>query len=341
MAVEDRQYANITFVSPYSGSATLEVAFTSSSLAIVGISGSIDGANITGLSNFNGANNEFYAFGERPFAGVIREHYYLHDSGLSFEAGGLSYNIRNPSNSFGGEFLSGTNFITSSSNPSPVPVQVSAGRDVPVVICFVTGTLIRTNRGEVAVEDLSVGDMAVTASGALRPITWVGRREIAAEAGPLRFEQQPVRIRAGAFGRGRPTRDLSLSPGHPVLVGAEADGEGGVLVPLMCLINGTTITREPVEAVTYWHVELDAHDILLAEGLPAESYIDGGARAFFVEGSDHALHNPDFVAPGWDARCRPVAIDGPVVEAERRRLDAVFADTLAAQCGWEASAAWA
>jgi Hint domain len=208
-------------------------------------------------------------------------------------------------------------------------------------VCFTTGTLIRTSRGEVAVEDLQVGDLAVTASGTLRPITWIGHREMTAAGAALPFHQQPVRVRAGAFGQGLPARDLSLSPGHPVLVGADAGNEGGVLVPVMCLINGTTITREPRAGVTYWHVELDAHDILLAEGLPAESYIDGGDRAFFVEGSDHALHNPDFVPAGWDARCRPVAVDGPLVEAERLRLDAVFAGSLSEQCAWDAASAWA
>ncbi|MER2249669.1 Hint domain-containing protein, partial [Methylorubrum podarium] len=180
------------------------------------------------------------------------------------------------------------------------------------------------------------GDLAVTASGTLRPITWIGHRAMTAAGAALPFHLQPVRVRAGAFGQGLPARDLSLSPGHPVLVGAEADNEGGVLVPIMCLINGTTITREPLASVTYWHVELDAHDILLAEGLPAESYIDGGDRAFF-EGSDHAIHNPDFVPVGWNARCRPVAFDGPVVEAERLRLDAVFAASLSEQCDWQAT----
>ncbi|HJE25718.1 MAG TPA: Hint domain-containing protein, partial [Methylorubrum populi] len=93
--------------------------------------------------------------------------------------------------------------------------------------------------------------------------------------------------------------------------------------------------------VTYWHVELDAHDILLAEGLPAESYIDGGDRAFFAEASDHALYNPDFVPAGWNGRCRPVAVEGSVVEAERLRLDAVFAGSLSAQCDWDAESTWA
>nr|WP_245291234.1 Hint domain-containing protein [Methylobacterium aquaticum] len=205
----------------------------------------------------------------------------------------------------------------------------------PVAVCFVIGTLIRTVRGEVAVETLQVGDEAVTVSGALRPITWIGHRDLDGAGKALPRDQQPIRIRAGAFGPGLPARDLSLSPGHPVLVGADADGMGGHLVPAMCLINGTSIAREPVASVTYWHVELDAHDILLAEGLPAESYLDWGDRPFFTEGSDHALHNPDFVVPGLSARCRPVAVDGPVVEAERARLSGVFAAALGEACAWD------
>ncbi|SOR26786.1 conserved protein of unknown function [Methylorubrum extorquens] len=201
-------------------------------------------------------------------------------------------------------------------------------------VCFTTGTLIRTARGEVAVEDLIVGDLAVTASGLLRPITWIGNRTLGAKGDALPHNEQPIRIRAGAFGPRLPARDLRLSHGHPVLIGDDANGEGGVLVPVMCLINGTTITREPVASVTYWHVELDSHDILLAEDLPAESYIDGGDRSFFTEASDHALHNPDFVPTAWDARCRPVVVDGPLVDAERMRLDAVFAGLLSEQCGW-------
>lgn len=214
------------------------------------------------------------------------------------------------------------------------------GGDYVVPVCFTTGTLIRTARGEIAVEALQVGDMAVTASGALRPITWIGHRELGGAGKALSDDQRPVRVRADAFGPGLPARDLRLSPGHPVLVGADADGEGGVLVPIMCLINGTSIARLAAPRVTYWHVELDAHDILLAEGLPAESYLDGGNRLFFTEGSDHALHNPDFVPPGWNGRCRPVAVDGPLVEAERTRLGAVFAAELTGHCGWVAPESW-
>ncbi|MCP1547314.1 MULTISPECIES: Hint domain-containing protein [Methylorubrum] len=201
-------------------------------------------------------------------------------------------------------------------------------------LCFVSSTRILTTRGAIAVEDLQIGDTAVTASGRHRPITWIGQRQLGSDSRPMPADQAPVQIRAGAFGPGLPARDLFLSPGHPVLVGADADGQGGVLVPVMCLINGTSIARTDATSVVYWHVELDAHDILLAEGLPAESFLDFGCRPFFEGASDHALHNPDFVPPGLAGRCRPVAVDGPLVKAERARLDALFVQALTDHCAW-------
>ena len=93
----------------------------------------------------------------------------------------------------------------------------------------------------------------------------------------------------------------------------------------------------PVATVTYRHVELDRHDLLLAEGLPAERYLNFNNRPFFEDGASHALTNPDFVPSGLSERCLPAAVKGPIVEAERRRLDAVFATGLAAACGWPTS----
>ncbi|GJE26035.1 Hint domain-containing protein [Methylobacterium organophilum] len=206
------------------------------------------------------------------------------------------------------------------------------------VLCFVGGTAIRTARGAVAVEDLRVGDRAVTASGALRRVTWIGHRTIHCRMQVVPSESWPVRIRRDAFGPGLPVKDLFLSPGHPVLVGQDADGEGGVLVPVMSLINGTTIARTRRDRVTYWHVALEEHDILLAEGLPAESFFDLGQRAWFTGHEEGGLLDPDMALVGG-SRCRPVAVDGPLVEAERRRLDAVFAESLAAHCGWPSEGA--
>lgn len=201
-----------------------------------------------------------------------------------------------------------------------VPLVASA-----VTVCFAAGTRIRTARGEITVENLRIGDRAMTASGAYRPITWIGHRNVACSKLAAPHESWPVRVRAGAFGGDLPERDLFLSPGHPVLVGDH-------LVPIMCLINGTSVARSPCDQVTYWHVELDRHDILLAEGLPAESFLDYGNRGWFGGGA--VLLDPDYVAPGLAGRCRPVTVDGPVVGAERRRLDTVFAMGLVTSCDW-------
>ncbi len=77
-----------------------------------------------------------------------------------------------------------------------------------------------------------------------------------------------------------------LSPDHAVFV-------DDVLVPVRHLINGSTIVQEPVAEVTYYHVELATHDVILAEGLPCESYLDTGNRAVFVNGGAETLHGED------------------------------------------------
>ena len=198
-------------------------------------------------------------------------------------------------------------------------------------VCFVTGTLIETARGDVAVQDLRRGDVAMTSEGALKTIKWIGCREIRCADENMPWETWPVRVGAGAFGNETPRRDLFLSPGHPVLV---TSGSTEVLVPIMCLINGTTIERTAGETVTYWHIELEEHDILLAEGLPAESFFDFGNRAWFSEGERQALANPDFIVPEANGRCRPVVVDGPIVDAERMRLDRLFEARLRQHCDW-------
>ncbi len=77
-----------------------------------------------------------------------------------------------------------------------------------------------------------------------------------------------------------------------------------------------------VAEVEYHHIELDCHDVVLAEGLPAESYLDTGGRAGFAGGAVIALY-PDFAARTWETRgCAPLVLRGPVLEAVRARLDA-------------------
>ena len=84
----------------------------------------------------------------------------------------------------------------------------------------------------------------------------------------------PVRVSAGAFGDAQPGRDLLLSPDHAVFL-------DGALIPIRYLINGRTVVQEFAAEVSYYHVELPEHSVILAEGLPCESYLETGNRAAF------------------------------------------------------------
>jgi hypothetical protein len=159
------------------------------------------------------------------------------------------------------------------------------GPDTDITVaCFRAGARILTGAGEVPVEALRPGDV-ICSRRTLVPVTWVGSRRVPGAA--------PVRVAAAAFGAGRPHRTLWLSPDHAVLL-------DGILVPVRHLINGSTVVQEPVDEVTYYHVELAAHDVILAEGLPCESYLDTGNRAAFA--ADRQLGGGGVRAPGHSGR---------------------------------------
>jgi hypothetical protein len=180
--------------------------------------------------------------------------------------------------------------------------------------CFAAGTRIATARGAVAVESLAVGDVVRTHFAGAAPVIWIGHRRVDCRRHPKPAEVWPVRVAAGAFGDGQPARDLDLSPDHAVYV-------DGALVPIRYLVNGATIAQQPRDSVHYFHVELAAHDVLLAEGLPCESYLDTGNRAAFANGGGVAQMQPDFALVAWATKsCAPLVLDGPAVTAARSRL---------------------
>ncbi len=180
--------------------------------------------------------------------------------------------------------------------------------------CFPTGTRIMTPDGAVPVESLSVGQTVTTLLRGEAPIVWIGMRDVDCEAHPQPEKVWLVHIDTGAFGPGLPARDLRLSPDHAVFV-------EGVLMPIRVLINGGSIRQIPVRRVTYHHIELAEHDVVLAESLPAESFLDTGNRAAFLNGGRVVQMHPDFSALTWDARaCAPLEVTGPRVNAVRERL---------------------
>jgi hypothetical protein len=220
---------------------------------------------------------------------------------------GNAYLIISDSNILNNAGLSGnlpSNLTFSDTGPLPLGITV--------VPCFAQGTRLRTPSGWAPVEALAVGDSVQTLRGGARPVRWIGQRRIDAGRHPGRLS--PVRVRAHAFGPGRPLRDLLLSPDHALFV-------DDVLIPVHALVNGRSIVQTGIERVTYYHVELESHDVVLAEDLPAESFLDTGNRGAFAGRVMHL--QPDFAAAVWDAAgYAPLVITGPRVDAVRARLEA-------------------
>jgi hypothetical protein len=190
--------------------------------------------------------------------------------------------------------------------------------------CFLSGTMIATPDGERAIETLKAGDLVLTADGVAKPVRWLGHTVVSGVFGD-RSRVVPVRIKAGALGANVPARDLLVSAGHALLV-------EGVLVNAAALVNGTSIVREDGIAAnfTYYHLELDTHAVILAEGAPAESFLDSVEEIGFANWADR-------VAPA-DAR----ELDYPRAKSARQVPQAVrerLAERVAELTGGVAAAA--
>jgi Hint domain len=195
-----------------------------------------------------------------------------------------------------------------------------------------TGTLIATPVGDMPVETLRAGDEVLAFEDGQRvaqPLRWVGRLMVDLARHPSPGRAAPVRIAAGALAPDLPARDLLLSPDHAVLL-------GGALVQAQALRNGATVAQDMApERRIYAHLELPRHGMLLAEGMPAESYLDTGNRSQFATGRPARGLAPDLAgAPSaaalavWKARgYAPVRLDRatifPLHAAVRERAGAL------------------
>jgi autotransporter passenger strand-loop-strand repeat protein len=208
----------------------------------------------------------------------------------------------------------GATFLASPDGNSGTNITLTGLPNYSGAPCYCAGTRIATAAGEAAVEALRIGDTVRLAGGGTAPVVWLGHRHVDCRRHPRPWDVRPVRVAAGAFGADLPRRDLRLSPDHAVFM-------DGVLIPIRYLINDATIRQEPADAVTYWHVELPAHGVLLAEGLAAESYLDTGNRSAFANGGATAMLHPDFALRVWAAEsCARLVRDGAELVAARSVL---------------------
>ncbi len=158
-------------------------------------------------------------------------------------------------------------------------------------LCVLRGTHIATPGGEVLVETLRIGDLVRTVSGAARPIRWIGfgRTLITPHN---RDRATPVVVRRHALGEFIPHRDLYITRGHALYL-------AGVLIPVEELINHRSIAwADSPRVVEYYHLELDRHDVVLAENAPVESYREADNAELFLNTADRPALLP--------RRCRPM-----------------------------------
>jgi hypothetical protein len=140
--------------------------------------------------------------------------------------------------------------------------------------CFLKDTTISTRLGSRPVQELQIGNEIETLAGA-KSIKWIGHRKYTKDHdGPWQTDIMPIRVARFAIDHQTPQRDLYLSPAHCLFI-------DGVLIPVMYLVNETSIAPcmpPDMTSIEYYHLELDTHQVVYAEGTAVESYFDDGSN---------------------------------------------------------------
>jgi autotransporter passenger strand-loop-strand repeat protein len=180
--------------------------------------------------------------------------------------------------------------------------------------CYCRGTMILTPEGEVPVEELAIGDLLITASHEAKPIRWIGHRSYDGRFVAGNRNVLPICVASGAIADGLPVRDLWVSPEHALYI-------EDVLVPAKELINGTTVTQlDTVEEFHYFHIELDQHDVIFADGAPAETFVDCDNRPMFANAAEYARLYREDERPRWEFCAPRVDRGSPALAAIRAQM---------------------
>ena len=159
---------------------------------------------------------------------------------------------------------------------TPAPAGGSGRKGGGGVSCFLPGTRIQTPESEVRIEELRIGDRVLTAFGEEKPIKFIGRKELSRQPSQAWKGEGPVKISRFAIDGKAPHSDLYVSPAHGIYI-------DGFLAPANNLVNGSNIVanaKPEVLSLTYFHIELETHEPILAEGLAVETYLRDHPDAF-------------------------------------------------------------
>jgi hypothetical protein len=172
-----------------------------------------------------------------------------------------------------------------------------------VIFCFAPGTGIATPTGETAVEDLAIGDTILTNEGKQVPVRWVGHQTLRKVVGSFNEKIRPVLIREGALGGGLPHSNLTVTADHGMMI-------DDMVINASVLVNGSTIDYVPLDelpsSVTYYHIETEQHDVILANGAPAETFVDYLSRTGFDNYQEYMdLYGCERIIP--DMKCTRIS----------------------------------
>jgi hypothetical protein len=178
--------------------------------------------------------------------------------------------------------------------------------------CFLKGTVIETIGGARSIEDLAVGDMLPTVFGGARPVRWIARSSFKKSdpSRPWARDLLPVRIARSALGPNVPRADLYVTRSHALFI-------DGILMQAGSLLNGTTITLDETrerDELSYFHIKLEAHDVIYAEGVSCETMLNVDVNA--ANFSDYLQR---YGAPVWgETPCVPIMSAGGRSEIRSR-----------------------
>lgn len=158
-------------------------------------------------------------------------------------------------------------------------------------VCFLAGSLIHTPDGDIPIEDISIGDQVMTFDYAshrkiVKNVSWVGNKKTRVKFDlPDDEAGYPVRIVKDAIAENVPYKDLLITAEHSLFF-------SGKFIPVRMLVNGATIYYDySITEYTYYHIEIEKHSVILANGILTESYLDTGNRGSFEQNGNVALLN--------------------------------------------------